>query len=68
MDASDRRRQSNLAEVEDFLASIDAADLTIQPGIGLGEELHLQSSTVTGTGLRHEGRLLHLAAFPVPSA
>lgn len=56
----------DVAAVEQFLAAVDGATVDTQPGVGLGEELHLRSPQVTGVGLRFEGRLLHLAAFAVP--
>lgn len=51
-----------------FLRSVAGATATEGPGVGLGNELHLESDTVTGTGLRWDGHLRHLATSPPSSA
>ena len=34
------------------------------PGIGLGEEIRFAANGVSGSGLAHEGELIHLSVFP----
>ena len=69
MDAAvDRDGGGTPDDVKAFLAAVDGAAVDVQPGVGLGEELHLRAGGLTGSGLRHDGRLLHLAAFALVSA
>lgn len=64
MDQGDVGLSTTLADVERFLEAVDRAGRVAQPGVGLGEELHLRSEDITGVGLSYEGQLVHLAAFP----
>ncbi|HET7651629.1 MAG TPA: DUF6569 family protein [Acidimicrobiales bacterium] len=51
------------ADVDGFLARLAAADVSVTPGVGLGEEVHVRGDDVVATGLRWDGTLVHLAAF-----
>jgi len=59
-------------EAERLLDSILELDAKSFPAIGLGDDLRIDSPTITGGALTHEGRVIHLAAFqtalpqPVP--
>ena len=68
LDLSDAQKTTTVAEIEAFLEALAGAECAIQPGVGLGEEIHLRSEAVTGVGLTYEGRLVHLAAFPAATA
>ncbi len=62
------------AEVERLLESILDLDAKSFPAIGLGDDLRIDSPTITGAALTYEGRVIHLAAFstslpqPVPGS
>jgi hypothetical protein len=51
------------AQAERLLESILELDAKSFPAIGLGNDLRLDSPTITGGALEHEGRLIHLGAF-----
>jgi hypothetical protein len=51
------------AEAERLLDSILELDAKSFPAIGLGDDLRIDSPTITGGALAHEGRVIHLAAF-----
>lgn len=59
----DGGRRTTHADVGGFLDRLAAADVTVTPGVGLGEELHVRGDDVVATGLRWDGTLVHLAAF-----
>lgn len=46
-----------------FLRRVAQAPVSGTDGVGLGEEVHLDTDRVTGSGIRWDGRLRHLAAF-----
>jgi hypothetical protein len=50
-------------EADRFLDSILELDAQSFPAIGLGEDLRLNSPTISGGALAHDGRVIHLAAF-----
>jgi hypothetical protein len=54
------------AALDRFLARLVGAPVEEGPAVGLGREVQLGGS-LAGTGLRHDGRLVHLAAFPATS-
>jgi hypothetical protein len=54
---------TNGDEADRFLASILELDAQSFPAIGLGEDLRLNTPTISGGALAHEGRVIHLAAF-----
>ncbi len=49
-----------------FLDKIKSADAIAFPAIGLGKDLRLEGSGITGGALVVEDRCVHLCAFPVP--
>jgi hypothetical protein len=51
------------AEAAQLLDSILELDAKSFPAIGLGQDLRLDSPSITGGALTHEGRVVHLAAF-----
>lgn len=51
------------AEASRLLDSILELDAKSFPAIGLGEDLRLDSPTISGGALTHNGRVVHLAAF-----
>jgi hypothetical protein len=51
------------AQVERLLESILELDAKSFPAIGLGDDLRIDSPSITGGALTHEGRVIHLAAF-----
>ena len=51
------------ADVAGFLESVNEAQPLVRRGVSLGEELHLRTEEVVGTGLRLDGAVLHVAAF-----
>ena len=54
-----------VGEVERFLAQVSDGHAVTGPAVGIGEEVRLDGA-VTGLGLRVDGELLHLVAFPQP--
>jgi hypothetical protein len=58
-----RRATATLADVKAFTAGLSEGRVTEAPGVGLGTELHVDSSRIVGTGLRWEGAICHFAAF-----
>jgi hypothetical protein len=54
---------ANDAEAERLLDSILELDAKSFPAIGLGNDLRIDSPSITGGALAHEGRVIHLAAF-----
>ena len=46
-----------------FLERVQGAERTVAPGVGLGEEHHLQSGRVQGQVLTWDSALLHASAF-----
>jgi hypothetical protein len=65
LDADDGARPTLAEEIERFLGEVDASTLVAGPAVGEGEELRL-AGVLTGIGLRVEGDLVHVAAFPHP--
>lgn len=65
LDPRPRNERMGLAtdDPEELLKRVAAAEVTRHNAIGLGEDLRLGGEEVTGGGLEHEGRLVHLAAF-----
>ncbi len=69
LDALERDRESgaladpSAAAAEDFLAALASVPENRFPGVRLGEAVRLDGETVTGAGLVHEGRHVHLVAF-----
>jgi hypothetical protein len=58
--------QSATATTDDarrFLDSVLEIEAQSFPAIGLGEDVRLNSVTISGGALLHEGRVIHLAAF-----
>ena len=47
-----------------FLDAIGSTALTAHPSVSLGEAVRFSSPRVAGAALVHEGRVLHLCAFP----
>ncbi len=47
-----------------WLHGLSAGDLASAPSIGIGDSVTCMSPAIEATALVHEGRLLHLAAFP----
>ena len=66
LDADDGARPTLAEEIERFLGEVDASMLVAGPAVGEGEELRFEGS-VMGIGLRVEGDLVHVAAFPHPN-
>ena len=66
LDAPATATGGGLAAVERFLAQVGVAGVGTGAGVGLGEELLLRGD-VAGVGLAYDGRVVHLAAFPVPA-
>ena len=46
-----------------FLDKVSKRIVSTQPAVGLGEELRISSSKITGQALVHEGSLIHASAF-----
>jgi len=46
-----------------FLTKIAKRVVSTQPGVGLGDELRISSSKITGQALVYEGALVHASAF-----
>ena len=63
VDGRERAARTSDADVDAFLARLEAADVSVTPGVGLGDELHVRGDDVVATGLRWDGTLVHLAAF-----
>jgi hypothetical protein len=59
----DARATATLADAKAFVALMSEARVTDVSGVGLGEELHLTSTRIAGTGLRWAGAVCHLSAF-----
>lgn len=55
--------QAEGAEAARLLDSILELDAKSFPAIGLGDDLRIDSPSITGGALTHEGRVIHLAAF-----
>jgi hypothetical protein len=53
----------NRVAVDEFLAKLSGATEQRSPAAGLGEEIHIESEEVTGTGLRWQDELIHLSAY-----
>lgn len=66
LDAGARPLPCPAEDVDRFLASLAEADTVAAPSPGLGDQIVLRSPRVVGQGLRHDGVLVHFAAFPVP--
>lgn len=58
---------ASIGAIERFLAQVDASGYDAGKGVGLGEEILLRGE-VAGIGLSYENSLVHLAAFPAPTA
>jgi hypothetical protein len=52
-----------IGAIERFLTQVDVATRENGEGVGLGEELLLRGQ-ITGVGLKYEGHLVHIGAFP----
>ena len=65
LDADDDAAPTLVEEVERFLAEVDRATAAAGPAVGEGEEVRLEG-IVTGIGLRVDGDLVHVAAYPHP--
>ena len=48
-----------------WLEGLAGADIVSTPSVGLGDHVTLVSASAEAAGLVYDGRLLHLAAFPV---
>ncbi len=58
---------ASISAIERFLAQVDASGHDAGKGVGLGEEILLHGE-IAGIGLSYEKCLIHLAAFPTPTA
>ena len=65
LDAEDGDGTALVSEIEQFLSRVNKAKAAVGPGVGIGEEVRLEGA-VTGVGLRVDGELVHLGAFPEP--
>jgi hypothetical protein len=57
---SDRANDADASQLLDSILELDAKSF---PAEGLGEDLRIESGTITGGALAHDGRVVHLAAF-----
>jgi len=58
--ASTKTDDGEAARLLDSILELDARSF---PAIGLGDDLRIDSDSITGGALTHEGRVIHLAAF-----
>ena len=67
LDAIDEQRADpgtlDKAAVQSFLEEVGRADMEQFPGVGEGDDVRLQGPHMTGGGLVHEDRLVHLCVF-----
>ncbi|MCS7041601.1 MAG: hypothetical protein NZR01_02300 [Bryobacteraceae bacterium] len=52
------------AALRAWIASVGEAETLIQPAIGLGQDVRMESATITGAALWVDDRYVHLCAFP----
>ncbi len=50
--------------IRQFLKQLGAATQERYPASGAGEDVRLEGEVITGGALEHEGKLIHLAAYP----
>jgi hypothetical protein len=50
-------------EASDWLSRLQKARLSVGPGLGLGQEVDVEEDGLGGSGLWHEGRMVHMAVF-----
>ncbi|HXG43310.1 MAG TPA: DUF6569 family protein [Gemmatimonadales bacterium] len=62
-DESDALAEPGAAAADRFLAALSEAPVSRFAGVGLGENLRLESQAVTGSALVVEDRLVHLVAY-----
>lgn len=65
LDADEGAGPAVVEEIERFLVQVSQCNAVPGPAVGLGEELRLHGR-VNGLGLRVDGDLVHLGAFPEP--
>ena len=63
LDALARRGAKPAAELDRFLAELDAAPTSRRPSVGRGEDVRLNGKGVVGSALELDGELIQLCAF-----
>ncbi|HAS50303.1 MAG TPA: hypothetical protein DCS21_00525 [Gammaproteobacteria bacterium] len=63
LDDQEDNASALLPEVKHFLATVAAAEGSVHPAVGEGEDIRLSGLKLAGGGLRARGRIVHLCAF-----